>query len=178
MRSNVKVTLVEAGDVIQADGSWCIDQVARDNHKLLTIRQNFKDVADPDAPLIAIEGGYDGYYRPHEYVVDREGPAASDCGGLIINGDVVLYSEIVAKEGISVKDKKFLVTEVEKQDKIQGHSQGDRIVTARELTDKNEIDPGGLTIHFEQRASYTGGQMLYDVNVIGRMKPTFGPFEP
>ncbi|MEZ0226122.1 MAG: hypothetical protein ACAH83_16320 [Alphaproteobacteria bacterium] len=178
MSSNVKVTLVEAGDVIQADGSWCIDRVASDNHKRLTIRQSFKDVADPNAPLIAIEGGYDGYYRPSEYVVDREGPAASDSGGLIIKGSVVSYADIVANEGISVKGKKFLVTEVEKQDKIQGHCQGDRVVTAQELTDKNQIDPNGLTIQFTQRAEHSGYDQLCDVNVVGRMKPTFGAFEP
>lgn len=174
---NIKVTLVEQGDVLEADGSWCIVRMPVDNHKLLYIHQSFKDVADPKAPLVAIEGGYDGYYRPQEYVVDREGPAATENCSLKVNGVFVTLAEIAANEGISVKDKKFLVTEVEKQDKVQGHSQGDRIVTACELTDKFELVPGGLTVQFEQCAN-PGNQRLCEVNVIGRRKPIFGPFEP
>jgi hypothetical protein len=178
MSYNIKVTLVEPGDVLKADGSWCINRLAFNDHKRLAVRQSFRDVADPSAPLVASEGGYDGYYREHEYVVDRNGPAASHSGGLIINDEIVTYAEIVAKEGISVKDKKFLVTEVEKQDRQPGHSAGDRIVTARELTDKDEIAPNGLTVQFSQRATHSADDLLSDVNVVGCMKTAISPFKP
>lgn len=178
MGANVNITLVEAGDVIAADGSWTIEGVERNDHKRLTIRQSFKDVADPNAPLVPIEGGYDGYYRPSEMVVDLNGPAVGDSGGLVINGEVVSYADIVAREGISVAGKKFLVTEVEKQDKMRGHSPGDRSVIARELDDKYEIVTGGLTVLFDQRAKYSAGMVMYDVNVVGRREPVFAPFVP
>lgn len=173
MSNDIKVTLVKKGDVIAADSSWNIQQVARENHKLLEIRQNLKDIADPNAPLVAIEGGYDGYYRPQQLVVDYNGPVASDNSGWNVGGKTVWMNEIVEQEGISVQGKTFLVTEVEKPEKY-----GPIVVTARELTDKYEIDPDGLTVKFNQNKEYTGSNYLYDIKVIGEKKPTFGPFEP
>lgn len=173
MGDKIKVTLVSKGDVIQGDGSWHIEQVARENHKLLTIRQNLKDITDPDL-YVPSGDGMGGSYHPSVWVVDHNGPAANDGGGLVMPGNKVLhYNEIVEQEGISVKGKNFLVTEVEKPEKY-----GDFVVTARELDSKFEIDESGLTIRFNQRAEYSGHNQLYEVKVIGQRKPTFGPFEP
>jgi hypothetical protein len=176
MSTEVKITLVNQGDVIQADGSWCIDSLDRDDHKLLKIRQSFKNVAAPGLKAES-DCGQTVYRQPQELVVDRDGPAASDSGAIKIGDKFVDYCDIVAAEGIIVKGKNFLVTEVEKQDKMAGHSQGDRAVIARELDANYEIVPNGLTVKFEQCATYMAGQRVYEVEVIGRRKPTFGPFE-
>jgi hypothetical protein len=166
MGNDIKVTLVKPGDVIQGDGSWQIDQLEPDNHKLLTIIQSLKDISDRDLPVAS----FDPYYqRPLEWVVDYDGPVSSLIAD-VIDGNFVTIAE---KEGISVKGKNFLVTEVVNPGKCSEFH-----VTARELTDKYEINPDGLTVTFNQNSKYTGHNALYDVKVIGRRKPTFGPFEP
>lgn len=173
MGNQINITLVKAGDVIQGDGSWHIDQVARENYKLLTIRQNLKDITDPDL-YVPMNDGRGSTYHPSVWVADYNGPAASEHSGLVMEGGkVLLVSEIVAKEGIDVKGKNFLVTGVEKPEKY-----GDFVVTARELDSNYEIDKNGLTVTFNQRAEFSGHNQLGQVKVIGQRKPTFGPFEP
>lgn len=167
---DIKPNLVTEGDVIKADASFCIAGLS-DDHKILTISQNFRNKAHRTKA--------DPYPEP-QYVPTLRGPKTGNVQyGL--NGPTL--AQIVAEEGIKIRGKKFLVTRTDMEG--GGYDPQDRSgipfpnghhVIARELTPKNEIKPGGLMLEFYQTGSFC--YMVQQPKIVGRMEPTFSAFKP
>ncbi len=163
--------IVIEGDVIEGDNSWMIGSISKD-YTVLTIGQNFKNVAEPGGDVEPI------------YEIDMEGPVTLN--GVYSGGELdgKTYLDVVEEKGLSVRGKNFLV--VRTDSKGGGYDAMDRSrtpypdghhVTALELTPENEIKTGGLRVEFYQTGCFVQDCMVQQPKVIGRMEPVFSEFK-
>jgi hypothetical protein len=168
MPGDIKVTLLEEGDVVLADDSWRIENISHDRREVM-ISQNIKDIAGPESTM-NVEGEIQHLSM---YAIDMDGPPVNEFGGLMVEGTVASvsggvdtgddsrvklpYTYIAENEGISVRGKRFLVTSVEKLDDKSGHCVGDRNIILMEMTDAGNIKRDGLVASFEQTGNFVRG---------------------
>lgn len=166
MHTNTSDKLLTTGDVFKADDSYVISGFVKNNHRVLSIGQNFNYAS----------------LKPGDGIPSMNGSFAANVR-YASTGQTL--SEILLSEGINVRGKKFLVVYTNTQG--GGYSAGDRSrtpysdghhVTAIELTEKSEILKGGLTVEFYQSGSIRDENKIANPKVVGRMEPTFMPFKP